>query len=157
MKKLALVSCLVGGFLVQSATAQIKFNLDINIGSQPVWGPPGYDHAEYYYLPDYDVYFDVPRHQYIYWEGGRQVFAPSLPPRYRNVDLYKSYKVVINEPKAYVHHADHVKKYAQFRGHHDQAVIRDSHEQKYWEIKDHPDHGKWKGKGHDHDRDRGRH
>jgi len=154
MKKLALSVVMVCGLLVQAATAQVKFNLDINLGSQPVWGPPGYDHAEYYYLPDYDVYYDVPRQQYIYWQGNRRVVAASLPAKYRSVDLYKSYKVVINEPKAYLHHADHVKKYAEFRGRHDQPVIRDNHEEKYWQVKGHPDHAKWKG-GHDKDKDHG--
>ena len=147
MKKLALCALLAGGFFVHSASAQVKVNLDINIGTQPVWGPTGYDHAEYYYLPEYDAYYDVPGHRYCYWEGGRQVFGPSLPPRY-HADLYKTYKVVINERDPWAHHDEHIHKYADYRKRHDQAVIRDSHEEKYWEVKDHPEHNKWKGHEH---------
>ncbi|MBN8852451.1 MAG: hypothetical protein J0H07_11390 [Sphingobacteriales bacterium] len=43
-------------------------------------------------------------------------------------------------------------KYSEYRGRHDQGPIRDSHEEKYWQIKGHPDHGKWKGNDRDHDR-----
>ena len=155
MKKLALSVLIIGACYSQSASAQVKISLGVNIGCQPVWGPTGYDHAEYYYLPDYDVYYDVPRKRYIYWQGSRRIITTSLPARYRNVDLYKSYKVVINEPNAYKHHDDDMRKYAQYKGRHDQADIRDSHEEKYWQIKDHPDHNKWKGnkgdnRGHRH-------
>jgi len=151
MKKLALCLLLAGGLAAQPASAQIKVNLKVNIGSQPVWGPTGYDHAEYYYLPEYDVYYDIPRRRYIYWEGGRQVFAPSLPPRY-HADLYHTYKVVLNEREPYRHHDQHIRQYAPYRTHREQAVIRDSHERKYWEVKDHPEHNKWHGRDDHHDR-----
>ncbi|HWK04217.1 MAG TPA: hypothetical protein VNS58_11330 [Puia sp.] len=151
MKKLALCFLLAAGALAQSASAQVKVNLDINIGTQPVWGPTGYNHAEYYYLPEYDVYYDVPRRRYVYWEGGRRIFAPSLPDRY-HADMYHTYKVVLNEPRPYLHHDDHIRQYASYRDHRDQVVIRDSHEPKYWENKDHPEHSKWQGRDHrDHD------
>ncbi len=146
MKKL--LSCFflaAACLLYHPASAQVKVNLSVNIGSQPVWGPPGYDHAEFYYLPEYDVYYDVPHRRYIYWEGNKRISAAALPPRFHNVDLYKTYKVVLNEPKPYLHHSDHLKQYAQYRDRHDQPVIRDSHEEKYWQIKDHPEHSKWKG------------
>ncbi|OJW55299.1 MAG: hypothetical protein BGO55_01740 [Sphingobacteriales bacterium 50-39] len=98
MKKLTLFVLLGGGFFLHSASAQVKVNLDVNIGSQPLWGPTGYDHAEYYYLPEYDVYYDVPYKQYIYWNNGRRVTAATLPARYQ-ADLYHTYKVVQNEPR----------------------------------------------------------
>ena len=56
MKKIILiVTILLGGFLFQTASAQIRVRLNLNIATQPVWGPVGYDHAEYYYMPDIDV------------------------------------------------------------------------------------------------------
>ena len=65
MKKLFIAASLLLGFaLVQPATAQVSVN--INIGSQPVWGPVGYDYVEYYYLPDIDMYYHVPTQQYVY-------------------------------------------------------------------------------------------
>jgi len=140
---------MAGGFLWHSASAQV--NVSINIGSQPLWGPSGYDQAQYYYLPEYDVYYDIPHKQYIYWNGGRRVTAASLPARY-HADLYKTYKVVLNDKQPWTHHADHVKQYAQYKTRYDQGPIRDSHDEKYWQIKGHPDHSKYKPKGNDHDR-----
>jgi hypothetical protein len=150
MKTLILAMVFAIGGL--SASAQVKANLNINIGAQPVWGPTGYDHAEYYYLPEYDIYYDVPHRKYIYNEGGHWTRVSHLPSRYHDVDLYRSYKVVMNEPKPYMHHDENRRKYEDYRSRHDQPVIRDSHEEKYWEIKDHPEHNKWHG--HDHDQDR---
>ena len=70
--------------LVASATAiyqpaKAQVSLQINIGSQPNWGPRGYDHVDYYY-------------------------RKSLPARYRNYDLYQGRKIVINEQRPYLQH-----------------------------------------------------
>src|ERR1700722_15363691 len=101
MKRYIILSAvLLSIFLGNKTFAQVS--LQVNIGLQPVWGPVGYDHVEYYYMPDIDAYYYVPGHQYIYFEGGRWVFAAALPPRL-NYDVYKGYKVVINDPKPYLH------------------------------------------------------
>jgi len=142
-KTFIIIAILASGFLFQNTEAQIRIN--VNIGSQPVWGPVGYDYADYYYIPDIDVYYSVPRHQYIYQQRGRWVFSRSLPPQYRNYDLYRGYKVVINDdPRPYIHHQTYREKYASYKGHGDQEVIRNSREPKYFQIKDHPEHNKWK-------------
>lgn len=144
MKKTILVVALVlGGFLYQSASAQVRVNFKINIGSQPVWGPTGYDHVEYYYMPDIDAYYYVPKRQYIYQQRGRWIFSTTLPSRF-NYDLYSGYKVVINEPRPYLRAANYRKKYGGFRGNHSQEVIRNSRDSRYFEIKDHPEHNKWR-------------
>src|SRR5436190_166956 len=108
MKKIIICAALAlsATFFVKDAAAQIRFNVHVNIGSQPVWGPTGYDYAEYYYLPDIETYYYVPTHQFIYMNGGRWVFSRSLPYRYRNYNLYSGYKVVVNEPRAYMHFND---------------------------------------------------
>ncbi len=150
MKKLILLSCLVAGILGyhQQAAAQVGISVNINIGSQPVWGPTGYDYARYYYFPDIDAYYSIPNHQYIYFDGGRQVIATALPARF-NFDLYSGYKVVINEPRPYLHPEVCRAKYAQYRGWKGkQAIIRDSREERYYVIKDHPMHGQWHGDDH---------
>jgi hypothetical protein len=60
MKKIILiVTLLLSGFIFTTATAQIRVRFNVNIASQPVWGPVGYDHAEYYYLPDIDMFYYV--------------------------------------------------------------------------------------------------
>jgi hypothetical protein len=159
MKKLIWVfSLIVLSFSGYRAEAQVNVHIGVNIGSQPVWGPLGYDYVDYYYLPDIDAYYYVPQRQFIYLEGGRWIFAPALPPRYRDYDLYHSYKVVINEPRPYLRADVYRQQYGGYRGRRDQPIIRESHEEKYWRIKEHPEHNKWKGEhgrghGRGHDKD----
>jgi hypothetical protein len=114
-----------------------------NISDQPVWGPTGYDHADFYYIPDIDCYYSVSEHQYIYREGSAWIHGASLPSRYNGYDPYHSYKVVVNEKQPYQNHDTHQTKYAAYKGKQDQPVIRDSHEQKYFVNKDHPEHENW--------------
>ena len=140
-------------FLVLGATAlntsQAQFRVNTNIGLQPVWGPVGYDHVENYYLPDIEAYYNVPEQRYTYLQNGKWITTGSLPPRFSTYNLYSGYKVVANEQRPYLHDNDYRAKYAQYRGRHDQQVIRDSRDEKYFVIKDHPQHGKWKENGHD--------
>ena len=144
-KTLVLFSILLSSAICTGLTAQIRFGLNLNIGSQPIWGPTGYDHVSYYYLPDIDAYYNVSSRQYIYNQRGQWVFSSSLPMRYRDYDLYSGYKVVVNEPRPYFHAQVYRDKYAGFKGNHSQEVIRNSHEQKYLENKNHPEHDKWQG------------
>jgi hypothetical protein len=138
-----LLVLIVALFMSSIAGAQVRINLDFNIGSQPVWGPAGYDHVEYYYLPDIEVYYSVPQHKYFYYERGRWIGRSSLPSRYRGYDLYNSYKVVVNEPTPYRNHETYREKYSSFKGRHDQQPIRDSHDSKYFVNKNHPEHNNW--------------
>ncbi|UEG48870.1 hypothetical protein LK994_09495 [Ferruginibacter lapsinanis] len=142
MKKLLVVFTLILTSFIFKANAQV--NVSFNVGAQPVWGPVGYDYAEYYYLPDVDAYYYVPQRQFIYKQGKKWVFSPTLPPKYRGYDLYHGYKVVINDPRPYDHHDIYYVKYAPYKGKKGQMIIRDSHDERYWVIKGHPDHGKWK-------------
>jgi hypothetical protein len=148
MKKLMLCAAVILAVLSFSpAKAQFKISLNLNIGTQPDWGPVGYDHAEYYYMPDIGVYYDVPHQQYVYPNGNSWVRASVLPSRYHNYDMYKGYKVVLNEPTPYLHDNVYRTRYAQYKGRHDQQIIRDSHDPKY------RDHGRGNGhdNGHGHD------
>jgi hypothetical protein len=58
--------------------------------------------------------------------------------------MYNTRKVVVNEPKPYLHHQDYRAKYASSNERSNQQSIRDSHESKYFENKNHPEHSKWK-------------
>jgi hypothetical protein len=78
-KTILIIALLAGGLVVQTASAQFHVSLKVNVATQPVWGPVGYDHVEYYYMPDIDAYYYVPTHQYIYMQRGRWIFASSLP------------------------------------------------------------------------------
>ncbi|MVN90420.1 hypothetical protein [Mucilaginibacter aquatilis] len=171
MKKMILaVAILVSGIAINNkAEAQISVNL--NIGSQPDWGPVGYDYVDYYYMPDIDAYYSVPTHEYIYYSNNRWARSRSLPSRFSNFNPYNSYKVVINEPNPWERAGVYRSRYAGYRGRHDQVIIRNSKDVKYknhyvpgrrtvvyktkgnGKAKGHwkgngPGHGKGPGKGH---------
>jgi hypothetical protein len=123
-KSIKFLALILFAFVIK-ANAQVRVN--VNLNAQPDWGPSGYDHADYYYFPDMDIYYNVPKKQYVYQDRGKWRFANSLPPQYRGQDLYHSYKVVLNEPRPYMHHDQYREKYASYRGRRDQAVLRDDH------------------------------
>lgn len=144
MKKLILITAfLFGGFMASKTEAQVSVN--VNIGHQPVWGPIGYDYVEYYYMPDIEVYYWVPRRQFVYFSNGQWIYATSLPVAYRSYNLYSGYKVVVNEPRAYLHFNQHKLKYKSYKGHYGkQTIIRSSNDPKYYVVKGHP---KYKSSG----------
>jgi len=138
MKKIVLGLLVAASFIIHKpASAQVSVN--INIGAQPVWGPVGYDYVDYYYLPDIETYYYVPTHQFIYLTNGRWIFATTLPYRYRTYNIYTGYKVVINEPRPYMHYTTHRVMYAKYKGNNGrQVIIRNSNNPKYYVVKGHP-------------------
>src|SRR5476651_1387204 len=132
MKKFLFIAALLFGCLsFKLADAQIGIHIGVNIGAQPDWGPVGYTHADYYYMPDIDAYYDVPHHQYVYNDNNTWVHNNTLPARYGNYDRYHGYKVVVNQPNPWEHHDVIRTKYETYKGRHDQVVIRDSHDTRY--------------------------
>jgi hypothetical protein len=135
---LILVAIVSNFFMFTSAKAQV--NVSVNISSQALWGPVGYDHVEYYYLPEADVFYYVPSAQFVYLSGGEYVFVNTLPATY-NINLFSTYIVVINEPKPYLQHNIYFTKYGHYkhsgRGH---TCIRDSNDEKYFVVKGHSKH-----------------
>jgi len=123
MKKIILTLAVFMAISHTESKAQV--NVNINIGSQPAWGPAGYDYAGFYYLPDYDIYYNVAARQWVYLNGGSWITAGVLPPRYRNINLYNTYKVVINERAPYRRAAYYRSHYAGFRGRSGQVILRD--------------------------------
>src|SRR5258708_27009016 len=147
-----LISCLS----FKLADAQIHLNVGVNIGVQPEWGPVGYTHADYYYMPDIGVYYNVPAHQYVYLNGDVWVIRPYLPVRYRDYDMYHCYKVVINRPEPWRYDNDYRVRYSNYRGRRDQEIIRDSRDERYrnhW----HEDNGNHGGRGPQGHEDNGNH
>ena len=143
-KSVLIVALLFSGFVFGTATAQMNVSVRANIGVHPIWGPIGYDHVEYYYMPDIHVFYFVPGRRYYYQQRGRWVYSSSLPYRFHDYDIYNGYKVVINDPYPYRHAETYRTKYAEYKGHHNQEIIRNSHDSRYYEIKDHPEHNNWK-------------
>lgn len=164
MKRICSVLLLVTIGTIATMKADAQVSVSVNIGTQPQWGPVGYDRADYYYLPDVEAYYYIPRRQFIYLDAGRWIFATNLPGRYRGYDLYGGYKVVINEPRPYDHFYDHRDRYARYRGWRGrQDCIRDHHRPRYDDNRDYRrgrdrghghGHGRGHGRGRGHDRDR---
>ena len=103
MKKFILLAALgIAAATYQPAKAQI--NVSINLGSQPQWGPRGYDYVDYYYLPEVQSYYHVPSKKFIYLDKNKWVHRKSLPKMYRNYNLYQGRKIVINQPSPYLQH-----------------------------------------------------
>lgn len=147
MKRLVLLGLLgILGWMPNQAAAQVS--ISFNIGSQPLWGPTGYNYVESYYLPDVEAYYSVPRRQFIYLQGSRWIYSSSLPSRYRNYDLYNGYKVVVNSRDPYRNfHEDRVR-YSRYRHTRGQQVIRYSNDSRYYVIKGHPHYSKRNHHGH---------
>jgi len=134
MKKIIFAAALIFScMLIKTADAQVQFSLGINIGSQPDWGPVGYDRVNYYYLPDIDAYYDVPAHQYVYYQNNVWIHSVNLPVRYRNYDVYNGYKVVVNERNPWERNNVYRVRYAKFKGRKGQPIIRNSRDEKYRE------------------------
>jgi hypothetical protein len=155
MKRILFMAMISGLLFASRANAQVR--VSINIGSQPAWAPVGYDNAQYYYMPDIDAYYDVAAGQYVYFQDGRWVFAGALPPAF-HYDIYRGYKVAVNEPRPWLHADAYRNRYAQYRGMYDrQPIIRDSHDVRYAAVRDHDnryDHNFDNRDDRGHDRDR---
>ncbi len=138
---------LIATFFLLSASstlyAQVHVNIGFNIGTQPAWGPTGYDYVDYYYLPDIDVYYSVPQHRYYYNNRGRWISSAYLPSRFHNYNFYNSYKVVLNEREPWRNDQANREKYSSYRGRSGQQSIRDSRDSKYFINKNHPEHKQW--------------
>jgi hypothetical protein len=149
MKKLMLTAMLLTCFVIfNQVQAQVKVNVNVNVDAQPGWGPAGYDRVDYYYLPDIESYYYVPRHQFVYLDAGRWIFAASLPGRCRSYDLYRGYKVVINEPRPYLHHDVYRTRYGHYCGYYDHQPVLHDHRNKHDYDQDDDGPGNGHGRGH---------
>jgi len=138
MKKIFITLVVVIGLVSFKSSAQMSIN--VNIGSQPLWGPTGYNHVDYYYLPDVESYYSVPKRQFIYLDNGKWIFSTGLPSRYSGYDLYNGYKVVVNSRNAYQNFDNDRVRYAKFKKVKGQKAIKYSNDPRYYVVKGHP-HG----------------
>jgi hypothetical protein len=96
MKTLKLITLGIVMFFA-SSTMHSQVSISVNLGLQPSWGPVGYSSVNYYYLPDIQAYYDIRSSQFIYISGGTWIRSRYLPRQYRNYDLDRGYKVVLND------------------------------------------------------------
>ena len=148
-KLIMLVTLLVTAF---STKAQVTVN--VNIGPPPVWAPAAPAEVRYYYLPDIEVYYDVPAHNYIYLNGGKWCHSAALPSRYRGYDLYHGQTVYLNDYRGntpYTYYREHKEKY---RGNSDWKRYKHDNGNHNGD-REHEDHdngnhnGNWKHEDHD--------
>ena len=97
-------------FLVIAVAAEAQITVNV---ARPVWGP-AVTTEEYYYLPEVESYYDIPKSQFVYLNNGVWVRSKTLPKRYKNYNLNKGRVVVINDyhgKSPYVHYKNHKVKY----------------------------------------------
>lgn len=166
MKKIMIAMFLFAGTSILSNNANAQISVNINIGSQPAWGPTGYDHADFYYLPEANAYYDISRAQFVYLNGKSWIYGKSLPSKYRNINLDNTYKVVVNRPIPYKNNQDDIRQYGKYKTSHNQPIIRNSKDSKYFASYQHPNHDQWqkdqkekdqRGNGHGKNDNRGNH
>jgi len=112
MKKLLIISAIVGIVSLTSNQSKAQVSLNVNIGTQPAWVPAGYQDVNYYYLPEVNSYYYVPQRQFVYLNGNRWTRSRNLPTRYRSYDLNRSRKVVVYGNNPYRSYNTHRVKYS---------------------------------------------
>jgi hypothetical protein len=157
MKKLLLMATF-GLAALFACPAEAQVSVNVNIGAQPAWGPAGYNHVDYYYLPEVETYYYVPTRTFISMNGNKWVKTKHLPARHRGYDLHRGRKVVINSPRPYLRHDNYRSKYgyasyAPQRESKQRVVYRDYPEAKHHNKKTHKHK---EHRGHEHGA-RGRH
>jgi len=125
---------LLSSLVYTSANAQVKACIfcATNITDQPSWGPAGYQFVYFYYIPEIEVYYYVPQHQFTYKKDGYWVTSTTLPLKYAAFNFYRAYKVVMNADgtEPYLEHNQNKVQYAAYKSKHDQPVNRDNEEYK---------------------------
>lgn len=115
MSKFKVISSFLVFFTFIFTTSVFAGNNKDNTKLQPQWGPASYTYASYYYLPAQELYYSVNKKVFYYSENGKWKSAKNLPAKYKNVDLYSAYKVVINDNSApYKQHDKYKKQYANY-------------------------------------------
>ena len=95
MKSIKLIALGIVMFFISNSThAQVSIN--VNLGG-PSWGPPVESSVDFYYLPEIETYYDIQTTQFIYLSRGTWIRSRNLPRRYRNYDLDRGHKVVLND------------------------------------------------------------
>lgn len=128
------------------AKAQVSLNVDLNL-----WNPPAeYAGTDYYYVPDIESYYCVPKHQYVYLENDNWVFRPTPPPRYRGFNINNGYKVAVNRPTPYKYFSNDRARYARYKGNKKQVIIRNNYTRNTQVVRVKQNNGKGHGPGRGH-------
>jgi hypothetical protein len=141
--------------IVFASTMQAQISVNVNIGTRPAWGPVVAPEVRYYYLPDVEVYYDIPSSMYIFFDGGRWIHRRQLPARYRNYDLHRGRKIVVDD-----YRGDSPYTHCKYQYKHDNGYDRrergERDEREAYVVKRHDnERGHWKNEDHDNGRGHG--
>lgn len=142
MRKLFLILVSIAFFATSKTNAQVSVN--VNFGTPPVWAPADRVEVQYYYLPEIDVYYDVPQRQYIYLSKSKWIRSGNLPSRCSNYNLRGGNIVYLTDYRGnspYVFHKNHKIKY--FHPKKEKIIVVNRNENYEGEH----DNGNHKGKG----------
>ena len=146
MKTLKLIAA--GLILFASSTIHAQVSVNVNIGTATAWAPVGYAESDYYYLPDVEAYYDVRATQFVYFGGGRWIRSRYLPNQYRNYDLYRGHKIVLNGyhgSRPYSHFNNHkVKHYKGYNGRDNRNVVYNNNRRVYVSNRNHDNYKDYK-------------
>ncbi|GGH05346.1 MULTISPECIES: hypothetical protein [Pedobacter] len=107
MKKLFIISAIVGIVALTANQSNAQVSINLNIGTQPAWVPAGYQSVDYYYLPEVQSYYCVPQRRFVYLSGSRWIRSRYLPARYRGYDLHHGRKIVMYGNNPYRNFNEH--------------------------------------------------
>ena len=119
MKRLILIATLTMIFGTTVKT-QAQVNINVQIGTPVIresWYATDY---RYYYLPEFDIYYNPTRSVYIFLDNGVWVSSRRLPPRYGNFSYRRSEYVIIRDRSPFDHHDRYRQRYhdnGRHRGH----------------------------------------
>lgn len=108
------IQLILAALLLCGSAAVAQVNVNINLGTPPVWAPADRVEVHYYYLPEIDVYYDVPGGLFIYYTNGRWIRNAYLPARYSHYDLRRGRVVYLTDYRGnapYYYHKRHRSKY----------------------------------------------
>jgi len=146
MKKIVLIASLL--FLTTIGT-QAQVSVNINFGTPPVWAPEDHVEVQYYYLPEIDVYYDVPQRQFIYISNRRWIRSGYLPNRCKNYNLRGGNIVYLTDYRGnspYVFHGKHRMRYYRPEVRPNEVYVVDRHDDDH-DRGEHRGHGR-KEKSH---------
>lgn len=145
MRRLLLATLIsLGGLVATTEQTQAQLNVNINIGQQPLWGPVGHDYAQFYYIPQMNVYYDVINALFYFQQGRRWINARVLPPRFGHFDLYNMHKIVMNQHNPFRHNHRHIQQYRNYHNMQRQIAIRDARDNRYYAHPQHPRHNMYR-------------
>jgi hypothetical protein len=105
---------LLMALLATALHGQAQVSISVNIGTPPVWAPTAPVTVEYYFLPDIQVYYDVPARTYIYFGNGAWRRSRFLPSRYRGYNLAQGHTIYLSDYHGrtpYAYYKEHKVKY----------------------------------------------